>query len=99
MVGDTADLKDLPLLVVDDNATNRRILEETVLQWGMKPTVVDSGRAALAAMEVAYNVGRPFKLVLTDCMMPEMDGFQLAERINRDSRSKDGNDNNAHIRR
>jgi CheY-like chemotaxis protein/HPt (histidine-containing phosphotransfer) domain-containing protein len=83
-----ADLKDLPLLVVDDNATNRRILEETVLQWGMKPTVVDSGRTALAAMEVAYNVGRPFKLVLTDCMMPEMDGFQLTERINRDSRLK-----------
>ena len=39
-------------------------------------------------MEVAYNVGRPFQLVLTDCMMPEMDGFQLTERINRDSRLK-----------
>jgi PAS domain S-box-containing protein len=86
--GDTGDLKDLSLLVVDDNATNRRILEETVLQWGMKPTVVDSGQTALAAMEVAYNVGRPFKLVLTDCMMPGMDGFQLAERINSDSRLK-----------
>ncbi len=88
VVEEMADLKDLPLLVVDDNATNRRILEETVLQWGMKPTVVDSGRAALAAMEVAYNVGRPFKLVLTDCMMPEMDGFQLTERINQDPRLK-----------
>ncbi len=88
VVEEMADLRDLPLLVVDDNATNRRILEETVLQWGMKPTVVDSGRAALAAMEVAYNVGRPFQLVLTDCMMPEMDGFQLTERINRDSRLK-----------
>jgi len=88
VVEEMADLKDLPLLVVDDNATNRRILEETVLQWGMKPTVVDSGRTALAAMEVAYNVGRPFKLVLTDCMMPEMDGFQLTERINQDSRIK-----------
>ncbi len=87
-IGDMADLKNLPLLVVDDNATNRRILEEMVLQWGMKPTVVDGGRAALAAMEVAYNVGRPFELVLTDCMMPEMDGFQLAERINKDSRLK-----------
>jgi two-component system, sensor histidine kinase and response regulator len=87
-IEDTAALKGWPLLVVDDNATNRRILEETVLQWGMKPTVVDSGRAALAAMEVAHNVGRPFKLVLTDCMMPEMDGFQLAERIGADSRLK-----------
>jgi two-component system sensor histidine kinase/response regulator len=88
VVEEMADLQDLPLLVVDDNATNRRILEETVLQWGMKPTVVDSGRAALAAMEVAHNVGRPFQLVLTDCMMPEMDGFQLAERIGQDSRLK-----------
>ena len=88
VVEEMADLQDLPLLVVDDNATNRRILEETVLQWRMKPTVVDSGRAALAAMEVAYNVGRPFKLVLTDCMMPEMDGFQLTERINQDPRLK-----------
>jgi two-component system, sensor histidine kinase and response regulator len=87
-IKDTASLEGWPLLVVDDNATNRRILEETVLQWGMKPTVVDSGRAALAAMEVAHNVGRPFRLVLTDCMMPEMDGFQLAERIGRDPRLK-----------
>jgi two-component system, sensor histidine kinase and response regulator len=82
-VGDMSDLADLPVLVVDDNATNRQILEETLLHWSMKPTVVESGPMALAAMEKASKDGRPFALVLTDCMMPEMDGFELAERINK----------------
>ncbi len=88
VAGQMPDVKDLPLLIVDDNATNRRVLEEMVLQWGMKPTTVESGKTALVAMEAAHNVGRPFKLILTDCMMPEMDGFQLVERIGQDSRLK-----------
>ncbi len=75
------DVKDLPVLVVDDNATNRRILEEVLTNWGIKPTVVDGARAALAAMEWARDAGEPFALVLTDGMMPEMDGFELAEQI------------------
>lgn len=81
-VGDTSDLGDLPVLVVDDNATNRQVLEETLLHWGMKPTVVEGGPMALEAMEKACKDGSPFALVLTDCMMPEMDGFELAQRIN-----------------
>jgi two-component system, sensor histidine kinase and response regulator len=81
-IGEGSDLKDVPVLVVDDNATNRRILEDTLLYWGMKPTVTDTGPAALVAIEEAYKQGRPFDLVITDCMMPEMDGFELAERIN-----------------
>jgi PAS domain S-box-containing protein len=79
-------LKDLPVLVVDDNATNRKIIEQILVYWEMKPTVVDSGRAALAAMKMACDEGRPFPVVLTDCMMPEMDGFELVERINEDPR-------------
>jgi two-component system sensor histidine kinase/response regulator len=79
---DLSVLRDLPVLVVDDNATNRRILEETLLQWQMKPTIVDSGAAALSAMKSAHDEGRPFSLVMTDSMMPEMDGFGLVEQIN-----------------
>ncbi len=74
-------LRDLPVLVVDDNATNRRVLQEMLAHWGLRPTVVDGGQAALAALEQARAAGTPFLLVLLDGHMPEMDGFALAERI------------------
>ena len=74
----------LPVLVVDDNATNRRILEEMLTNWGMRPTVVEGGREALAALARGRGTGSPFALVLLDAMMPEMDGFTLAERIHQD---------------
>ncbi|HVK04054.1 MAG TPA: response regulator [Armatimonadaceae bacterium] len=76
-----ADLRDLPVLVVDDNETNRRILREMLTNWNMRPTVVESGGEALAALERAQKAGEPFALVLLDGMMPEMDGFALAGRI------------------
>ena len=74
-------LRDLPVLVVDDNATNRRILEEVLRRWGMRPTAVESGAAALTAMAEAAHAGTPFVLALIDAMMPEMDGYMLAQRI------------------
>jgi len=76
-----AELRDLRVLVVDDNATNRRILEGMLSSWGMRPTLVDGGRAALSALDRAREEGRPFAVVLLDAMMPEMDGFTLAEQI------------------
>jgi CheY-like chemotaxis protein len=76
-----ASLRGLSVLVVDDNATNRRILQEMLTNWGMRPTVVEAGREALFAMEQAREAGSPFALVLLDAMMPEMDGFTLAGRI------------------
>jgi CheY-like chemotaxis protein len=76
-----ASLKDVPVLVVDDNSTNRRILEEIVSGWRMKPTLAAGAREALAQMQEAFSLGRPFPLVLADAMMPEMDGFALAEQI------------------
>jgi PAS domain S-box-containing protein len=79
-----AQMHGLPVLVVDDNATNRRILLEMLTNWGMRPTVVEGGREALAALEQARRTGSPFTLVLLDAMMPEMDGFTLAERIRKD---------------
>jgi CheY-like chemotaxis protein/HPt (histidine-containing phosphotransfer) domain-containing protein len=74
-------LLDLPVLVVDDNATNRRILVEMLANWRMRPQAVDSGRAALAALRQAVAAGEPFPLALLDAHMPEMDGFTLARSI------------------
>jgi CheY-like chemotaxis protein len=76
-----AKLRHLRVLVVDDNATNRRILHEMLTQWRMRPTAVADGRAALLELEKAARVGKPYPLVLLDSQMPEMDGFALAQQI------------------
>jgi PAS domain S-box-containing protein len=68
-------------LIVDDNATNRRILEEMLTGWGMRPRAVGSGREALAVLVEAAVAGDPYPLVLLDGHMPGMDGFTLAERM------------------
>jgi len=83
-----ADLDGVSALIVDDNATNRRILEEIMLNWGMLPTGVDGGDAALREMDLALQRGAPFRLVLLDFQMPGMDGFQLAERIKNDPKQR-----------
>jgi CheY-like chemotaxis protein len=74
-------LRGLRVLVVDDNATNRQILEEMLGHWGARPTVVESGPAALDALERASTIGEPFRLILLDGRMPQMDGFDLAGQI------------------
>jgi two-component system sensor histidine kinase/response regulator len=72
---------DLRVLVVDDNATNRRILEEMLSSWHLRPVTVDSGKAALAALAAPAGPGERFDLVLTDYQMPAMHGLTLARRI------------------
>jgi two-component system, sensor histidine kinase and response regulator len=79
------DLEGVPVLVVDDNATNRRILEETLLAWGLHPTTAPDAQTALAALAEARDAGEPHRLVLTDSNMPEMGGFDLVAEIRRDS--------------
>jgi two-component system sensor histidine kinase/response regulator len=74
-------LRGMRVLVVDDNATNRRILEEMLGQWEMQPTSVAGGEAALEKLEKAVREGRPFPLILLDGNMPGMDGFAVAESI------------------
>ena len=78
-------LRDLRVLVVDDNATNRRILDEMLRQWYVRPTVVSDGQAALAAIHEAHSQNNPFRLVLLDGHMPHMDGFMLAEQIKKEA--------------
>ena len=75
------ELHGLKVLVVDDNATNRRIVVELLSRWGMSPWAVDGGAQALATLEGAHAEGAPYSLALVDCMMPQMDGFELARRI------------------
>jgi signal transduction histidine kinase/DNA-binding response OmpR family regulator len=79
-------LRGLPALIVDDNLTNRRVLQGMLSRWGMKPTAVEGGRSALQAIESANNAGHPFPLILLDSQMLEMDGFTLAEEIRKDPR-------------
>lgn len=71
------------VLLVDDNATNRRILKERLQSLGMRPTVAGSGQAALAALRKAAARGRLFAMMLADAAMSGMDGFELVEQIGR----------------
>lgn len=74
-------LEGLRVLVVDDNATNRLILREMLDSWFMNPTVVEDGPQAIAELERAHRIHRPYDLVLLDGHMPDMDGFTVARRI------------------
>jgi PAS domain S-box-containing protein len=74
-------LQGLPVLVVDDNATNRRIFKEMLRHWRMDSVMAASGEAAIEALAQAATAGSPFQLVLLDAMMPGMDGFSVAAII------------------
>jgi PAS domain S-box-containing protein len=73
----------LPVLIVDDNPTSRRLLSEMVTGWGMRPSSASGGDSALETMQEAKQDGREFELAIIDARMPEMDGFALVEEINR----------------
>jgi PAS domain S-box-containing protein len=74
-------LQNLPVLIVDDNTTNRRILEEWLRGWQMMPVAVADGVGAMDALWHGTACGRPFPLVLLDARMPDVDGLALATQI------------------
>ncbi len=74
-------LRDLPVLIVDDNATNRHILEEWLRGYAMEPTVAGNATTAMDVLLRSLAQGRPYPLVLLDCRMPDIDGLALAAMI------------------
>ena len=79
-------LHDVRTLIVDDNATNRLILTEILSGWRMSNTAVDGAEAAMRELGAAADRGKPYHLVLTDALMPGVDGFRLTEQIAQDDR-------------
>jgi len=77
-------LQDMQVLLVDDNSTNRRVLEGMLARWGIRPTAVDCAKQALQALHLAKSMGHMVRLILLDGQMAEMDGFALAEIIRKD---------------
>jgi two-component system sensor histidine kinase/response regulator len=81
LLSEPVDIENLRVLVVDDNATNRFILKENLEGWKMLPTLVPSGKLALESLFKALDDRQPFNLVLLDCHMPDLDGFDVAAAI------------------
>jgi signal transduction histidine kinase/DNA-binding response OmpR family regulator/HPt (histidine-containing phosphotransfer) domain-containing protein len=77
------DLTGRRVLIVDDNATNRRILEHQAAGWGLVTSTASDGHDALRQLHEAYAAGRPFDVAILDMQMPEMDGLQLTHAIKR----------------
>ena len=78
---DESELMGKRALIVDDNAANRRILDEMLKHWGVHTSLADSAESAIRALETAATQNERFDIVLLDAMMPNIDGFQLAEAI------------------
>jgi two-component system, sensor histidine kinase and response regulator len=79
-----ADLRGLRVLVVDDNETNRKIVHEQIISWGMKNGQADAGQEALKMLCSAAERGEPYDVAVLDIQMPEMDGIELAKKIKAD---------------
>jgi CheY-like chemotaxis protein/HPt (histidine-containing phosphotransfer) domain-containing protein len=84
-----SELENVRVLAVDDNETNRIILRELFTSWHMDTIVVESASAALTELRAAQREGRPVALVVTDLMMPEIDGFGLVARMKDDPALRD----------
>jgi len=75
------EIKGLKVLILDDNATNRLIVRKTLLSWGSISVETEDGISALKELKSSQGKGEPYQLILTDRNMPEMDGFEVAEKI------------------
>jgi CheY-like chemotaxis protein len=78
------DLRNLRVLIVDDNEINRKILQEQLAAWGKKNESAADGPSALKMLRSAADAGNPYDLAILDMMMPGMDGTELARLIKAD---------------
>lgn len=76
-----ATIRDMRVLVVDDNAASRHALSEMLLRWEMQPTTVANTETALEALTATANNGHDYGLILIDAHMPGTDGFEMADRL------------------
>ena len=86
---DSVCVEDMPVLIVDDNATNRRILNDMLQNWGMKPIVATSATEAIDRLRESHCSGSPVRLIVSDVHMPGNDGFDLAGWIRKDTQLAD----------
>jgi CheY-like chemotaxis protein len=82
-------LRGLRVLIVDDSATNRAILRDTLARWQMNTDEADGGSQALEMLHAPKAAHRAYRLVLLDAQMPGLDGFEVAAQIQRDPSLKD----------
>jgi len=82
----SADLEDIKVLIVDDNETNRKIVYEQVISWGMKNGMALDGQSALEMLRRASQRGEPYDLAILDMQKPQMGGIELARKIRADPR-------------
>jgi PAS domain S-box-containing protein len=75
------DLSGLKVLIVDDNETNRLVFQEMTSSWGFVPSVAEDGKEAQAKIREAFDSGDPYRVILLDAQMPEMDGFEVAKEV------------------
>lgn len=80
----TGPVEGVPILIVDDNATSRDILHEMISNWGMDPTVVPDAHHAMDALRRAVRTNEPYRLVVSDVGMPEIDGFAFTQWLRRE---------------
>ena len=76
------------VLVVDDNATNRKVFTEILRSWNVEVVCAEDGPAGLAELTRGIQSEHPFHVVILDCMMPLMDGFQFAEKVSTEIRER-----------
>ena len=77
----SVNINNVRVLIVDDNATNRRILKDMLTKWGMNPVTTSGGAPALQALVDAKEEGDSFKVLISDVNMPDIDGLMLAKAV------------------